>query len=215
MRMYYMLTLTAGLLLIVQQKLVAQSKEVEQLLLNVEKLDKLKKVLSQMKQGYNILSDGYKTVRNVSQGNFHLHQVFLEGLMQASPAVRKYRRIADIVQIQVRLVSQCSSAITRLRKRNLFSSDELRYLGEVHGNLLNKSLRNLEELLGLISAGQLQMNDAERLDAIDRIYGEMQDMMLFLKDFHTDADILSLRRVQEQRGLQRTEKLYGEHKQQE
>ncbi|MGY4383932.1 preprotein translocase subunit YajC [Pedobacter sp. UYP24] len=56
----------------------AQSTEVQQLLLNVEKLSQLKNILSDMKKGYTIVTNGYNAVKNISQGNFSLHEVFLE-----------------------------------------------------------------------------------------------------------------------------------------
>ncbi len=74
---------------------MAQSTEVQQLLLNIEKLSQLKKILSNMKKGYEIVSNGYNTIKDISKGNFNLHQDFLDGLLQISPTVRKYKRIAE------------------------------------------------------------------------------------------------------------------------
>ena len=34
------------------------------------------------------------------QGNFNLHKAFLDGLMMVSPAVKKYKRVADIITLQ-------------------------------------------------------------------------------------------------------------------
>ena len=57
--------------------LYAQSTEAQQLLLNVEKLAQLKKILSNMKKGYEIVSSGYNTIKDISKGNFNLHDEFL------------------------------------------------------------------------------------------------------------------------------------------
>ncbi|MFK4985512.1 hypothetical protein ACI4B7_27170, partial [Klebsiella pneumoniae] len=75
-------------------QLNAQSDEVQQLLLNIEKLAQFKKILKNMKNGYQIIFKGYTAVKDISQGNFNLHKTFLDGLMQVSPAVKKYKRIA-------------------------------------------------------------------------------------------------------------------------
>ena len=45
-------------------KASAQANEIQQLLLNVEKLSQLKKILSNMKKGYQILSTGYNTIED-------------------------------------------------------------------------------------------------------------------------------------------------------
>ncbi len=43
----------------------AQSAEVQQLLLNYEKLNQLKNILSDMKKGYQIVSKVYSTIKNI------------------------------------------------------------------------------------------------------------------------------------------------------
>ena len=58
----------------------AQSAEIQQLLLNVEKLTQFKQILSDMKKGYQILEGGYNTIKDISEGNFSLHKAFLDGL---------------------------------------------------------------------------------------------------------------------------------------
>lgn len=78
-------------------KASAQTDEIAQLLLNVEKLAQFKQILSDMKKGYQILEGGYNTIKDISEGNFSLHKAFLDGLMQVSPTVRNYKRIADII----------------------------------------------------------------------------------------------------------------------
>jgi hypothetical protein len=62
-------------------QLKAQSDEVQQLLLNIEKLAQFKKILKNMKNGYQIIFKGYTAVKDTSQGNFNLHKTFLDGLM--------------------------------------------------------------------------------------------------------------------------------------
>jgi len=70
----------------------AQSDEVQQLLLNVEKLAQFKKILKNMKDAYTIIFKGYTAVKDLSQGNFTLHKTFLDGLMEVSRAVKKSKR---------------------------------------------------------------------------------------------------------------------------
>ena len=79
-------------------------RKLQQLLLDVEKLAQFKQIFSDLKKGYEIVVSGYSTVKNISQGNFNLHKTFLDGLMQVSPAVRKYKKVADIINDQVLLL---------------------------------------------------------------------------------------------------------------
>lgn len=173
-------------------QLNAQSDEVQQLLLNIEKLAQFKKILKNMKNGYQIIFKGYTAVKDISQGNFNLHKTFLDGLMQVSPAVKKYKRIADIISYQLRISKEYKLAFNRFKEEKQFTVDEIDYLGKVYGNLFNESLKSLDELSMVITSGKLRMSDDERLQAIDKIYLAVEDQYSFLKDFTNNTNMLSL-----------------------
>ena len=187
----------------------AQADEIAQLVLNIEKLAQFKQILSDMKKGYEILSGGYNTIKNISEGNFSLHKAFLDGLMEVSPTVRNYRRVADITNYQIILVKEYRKAYERFRQDNNFNADELAYLGRVYDNLFKESLRNLDELLTVITAGKARMSDDERLQAIDRIYADMQDKLMFLRHFDNNTTILAVQRAKERNDAQTIRKIYG------
>lgn len=187
----------------------AQADEIAQLILNIEKLAQFKQILSDMKKGYEILSGGYNTIKNISEGNFSLHKAFLDGLMEVSPAVRNYRRVADITNYQIILVKEYRKAYERFRQDNNFNADDLAYLGRVYDNLFKESLRNLDELLTVITAGKARMSDDERLQAIDRIYADMQDKLTFLRHFNNNTTILAVQRAKERNDAQAIRKIYG------
>jgi hypothetical protein len=172
-----------------------QVQEVQQLLLNVEKLSQLKSTLEDLKKGYEIVSQGYTTIKNLSQGNFNLHAAFLDGLLEVSPTVRNYRRITDIVRAQVSLVREYKSAYQRFAGSGHFSKEELKYMKSVFENLLAQSVRNIEALTIVITAGGLRMSDDERLTAIDDIWNVASDQLTFLRRFNQDNRLLALQRA--------------------
>ena len=132
---------TVGVL--VNVKATAQVQELEQLALDIEKLVQFKQILSDLKKGYEILSGGYNTIKNIFQGNFNLHKAFLDGLMAVSPAVKKYRKCADIVDFQLQLIREYKKAFSRFKQDGNFSPDEIDYIGKVYGKLFDESLKNL------------------------------------------------------------------------
>ena len=176
----------------------AQSDEVQQLLLNVEKLAQFKKILKNMKDAYTIIFKGYTAVKDLSQGNFTLHKTFLDGLMEVSPAVKKYKRTTDIFTYQARILKEYKAAWQQFRDDKQFTSTEIDYLGKVYSNLFNETLKSLEELAMVITSGKLRMSDDERLQAIDRIYENVIDQYSFLNEFNNNTAILSLQRKSEQ-----------------
>ncbi|MGN6419341.1 MAG: TerB family tellurite resistance protein [Pseudobacter sp.] len=187
----------------------AQAQELQQLALNIEKLAQFRQILADMKKGYEILTKGYNAVKNISQGNFELHKVFLDGLMQVSPAVRQYRRVADIVNYQVSLVKEYKQAFKSFNRSGSFSAGEMVYIGGVYERLFDASLENLEDLLTVLTANRLRMSDEERLTEIDKIYNSMEDKLVFLRDFNNSTSILSLQRRKEKIELQRLQQING------
>jgi DNA repair ATPase RecN len=194
--------------LLFPSRINAQAQEMQQLILNIEKLAQFRQILKDMKKGYEILSGGYNTVKNLTKGNFDLHETFLDALMQVSPTVRNYRRIGDIVNYQVLLVKEYKSAFNRFRNSKNFNPDEIAYLERVYNNLFKQSLRNLDELTSVITANKMRMSDDERLACIDKIYADMQDKLLFLRNFNNDTAVLDLQRAKEGNDTQVMRSIY-------
>jgi hypothetical protein len=186
----------------------AQSTEVQQLLLNVEKLSQLKNILTDMKKGYQIVSSGYNAVKNISQGNFSLHEVFIDGLMIMSPEIRKYHKVAGIITSQKDIVREYKSAFQRFQASGNFNIGEINYLGNVYEQLFDQSVNNLDELANVITSSKLRMSDDERLQAIDRIFADTQDKLQFLRSFNQQANILNLQRAKEKSEIKTLQNLY-------
>lgn len=187
----------------------AQSTEAAQLLLNVEKLAQFKQILKDMKKGYQILDGGYNTVKDIAEGNFSIHKVFLDGLMQVSPTVRKYKRIVDIIDFQIILIREYKNAFERFKRDENFVPEELAYLGRIYDNLFKQSLRNMDELTNVITANKLRMSDDERLKAIDTIYEDMQDKLIFLRHFNNNTTVLAVQRAKEKNDVKTIGQTYG------
>jgi hypothetical protein len=171
-----------------------QSYEISRLILDIEKLSQLKYMLSDLYKGYETLKTGYATIKDISEGNFNLHKAFLDGLLAVSPAVQKYERIVNILDLQTKIIEETKTSLNRYRQNTHFNADELEYIGQVYVSLDDKSATNLENLLRVLTAGSLRMSDAERLAEIDRIYFDTRDQFLFLRKFNNGADLLTLNR---------------------
>lgn len=189
--------------------LKAQSAEVQQLLLNVEKLSQLKNILSDMKKGYTVISGGYNLIKNISQGNFSLHEVFLDGMMLVSPEIKKYRRVADIISYQKNIIKEYKNAFNRFKSSENFSMQEISYLSLVYKQLSSQSLDNLDELLTVITSSKLRMSDDERLKIINRIFADTEDKLMFLRSFNKETSILNLQRQKEKADLNAAKKYYN------
>jgi hypothetical protein len=184
-------------LIFIDVRAYSQSQEAQQLLLDVQKLAQLKSILEDLKKGYTILESGYSTIRNISEGNYNLHDLFLNSLLEVSPTVRNYKRIADIISLQLRIVKEYQAAFKQFKGSQLFDDDELKYIASVYSNLFNQSFSNLDALATVITSGQLRMSDDERLSEIDGIWKNISDQFSFLKDFNNKTRVLALQRAKE------------------
>ena len=186
----------------------AQAQEAQQLLLDVAKLAELKNILTDLKKGFQIISGGYNTIKNISEGNFNLHDAFLNSLFEVSPAVRNYKRIADIVDAQIKIVKETKSAFRKFRECNLFNPGEIDYFSKVYGNLFNQSIKNLDALATVVTANKLRMSDDERLTAIDNVWKEEENELVFLRHFNNNTKVLALQRAREQNDVSVMNGLY-------
>jgi hypothetical protein len=187
----------------------AQAQEMQQLLLNIEKLTQLKGILRDMKTGYQIYQQGYSSISQLSKGNFNLHSIYLNGLLSVTPAVRNYGRVPEIITQQASLISEYKNAYNRFKKSGAFSAGELNYMGSVYSQLVNQSLQNLDELTNVLTAGKLRMSDEERINTINRIYLSSTDKLQFLRYFNRQGILLNIQRSKDIGDSRTLKQLYG------
>lgn len=187
----------------------SQEQEVQQLLLNWEKLTQFKEILQNMYDGWKVIDKGYTTIKDISSGNFSLHKTFLDALMEVSPAVKKYKRVTDIINYQALIVKRYKEAFNRFKEDKVFTAKEIDYISKVYSNLFRESIKSLDELFMVITAGELRMTDDERLQAIDRIHARIEDQFAFLTNFNNSTSYLALQRKAEQTEINMSKKIYG------
>jgi hypothetical protein len=187
---------------------MCQTQEATQLILNYEKLKQLEEILDNMYKGYKILSQGYNRIKDIAEGNYNIHQVFLDGLFAINPSVAKYKRIPDIIRYQQLLMKEYRRAFNRFKNDSNLTPDELRYLEKVYDYLIKQSLKNLEELAMIVTANKLRMSDDERIQSIDRIYFDVENKLSFLRYFNNSTQVLVFQRAKEGSDVDVAKKLY-------
>lgn len=169
----------------------AQSYDIQQLLLDVQKLSTLKTILSDMQNGYQELDKDYSAVRDVAQGNFNLHKTFLDGLLAVSPTVRTYQHAGDIVNLQVNLLAKYKAAWAYFQSQSRLQPEELTLIARTFSGLLEDSLNDLADLGTILTPGTIRANDAERMRQIDVIYANMTQRVAFLDRFNNSTALLA------------------------
>ncbi|HEV2483188.1 MAG TPA: TerB family tellurite resistance protein [Puia sp.] len=172
----------------------AQGFDVQQLLLDIQKLSTLKSILTNMQQSYRELDKDYSAVRDVAQGNFDLHKAFLDGLLAVSPTVRNYQRAADIVDLQTSLLAKYRAAWTFFQRQRGLQPAELTLIARTFAGLLQDSFNDLADLDNVLNPGTIRAGDAERLRQIDAIYESMTRRVAFIDQFNNSTALLAAQR---------------------
>lgn len=187
----------------------AQSTEVVQLLLNFAKWEALKDNLTTLKKGYEILTKGYKTVRDISEGNYNLHEAFLDKLWEVSPTVKNYKKVSEIIQTELKIVKEYKNGIRQCVSSRQFTGNEIDYLEQVFKKVTDETVKNLDQLLMIITARRMRMSDEERIKSIDAIALDMEDKLSFVRRFNSSNQVLLIQRVKARSEIDLQKKLEG------
>lgn len=174
-----------------------QQKKTQKLYL-IQQIAALKVYLGYARKGYDIANKGITTVRNIKKGDFDLHRAFLDALKLVNPKIRKYIKVADIIDYQVRIIKATNQTLQKTRSANQFTQSELAYCKQVFDNLLIECSKGIDELLLVISSNILEMKDDERIKRIDNIHIYMQDKYEFCASFCNEMAVLSAQRLADQ-----------------
>jgi hypothetical protein len=165
--------------------------------------------LDYIEKGYGIAKDGLNTIQNIKKGDFSLHQEFIGSLSNVNPTIKSYSRVADIISWQIRIVKAITTVTKNMKESEQFNPEELNYTRGVFDNLLDESLKNIEELYTIITSGELSMKDDERIKRIDQLYDEVQDKFSFCKSFSEECSVLAMQRLNDKVETDLNKKLNG------
>lgn len=173
----------------------------------LENIAALKVYAGYMEKGYGIARNGLSTVHGIKKGDFNLHNDFFASFGNVNPKVKHYAKVEAIIAMQISIAKQVSTTIKQCRNSNQFTVAETAYVQSVFNRLLDDCTRSLDELNTVISNGNLQMKDDERIKRIDTIYTDMQDKQVFVQSFGNSANGLAVQRFNDAKDIAISKKL--------
>jgi hypothetical protein len=165
--------------------------------------------MSYAKKGYNIVSGGLNTIRDIKKGDLNIHNTFFNSLKVVDPKIEKYQKVADIISYQIRIIKQAKQTMAYIRETKQFSTEEIEYNRKVFDFLLQDCLESIDELFAIITSGELEMRDNERLTRIDKLYADMQDKYTFCTVMSEDMALLAAQRMGEYWEIQKSKLING------
>lgn len=153
--------------------------------------------LQVLKNGYAVYRDGTNTWKGLKSGDLSMHRAYFTSLKNVNPNIANNPKVQTIALDQDQILSLYQQGIKEFSSANFIHTDEKTYIKQVYQNLLIECAKSIDELKLVITNGQSQMSDDERMHHIDKIYGDMQDKKAFIISFNNDTRILNLQRKKE------------------
>lgn len=169
----------------------------------LEQIAALEMYAGYAKKGYDIASTGLNTVRDLSKGEFNLHNSFISSLKTVSPVIKNNTKVAEIIILQIEI----AKSFRNIRNSGL-STTTSTYVEMVKANVLEECGYDLEELLLVITSGKVEMQDDERLQRLDRIYESMLEKSAFVQSFSNQVNLVNQQRDNEQLSINQLRQFY-------
>jgi hypothetical protein len=138
-----------------------------------------------------------------------LYSNYYSELGKIKSVIANYQRIKDITMKQAALVSEYKQAWSLFRQDSHFNPQELSYMQQVYSGILDASVKNLDEIMLVVSPTKTQMTDEQRLELINKASDHLDENYNDLHQFNSQGIQLSLQRSKELNDTQSIKKLYG------
>lgn len=203
MRKIILFLLFAGFL---NGNIYGQAKQAEVLL---KQIAALQIYIGYAQKGYSVAKKGLNTIGDFKRGEFNLHTDYFNSLKTVNPKIKKYARVAEIISLQVKIIKSYGTIYGQIQQDDLFHGDEVDYIKRVFDRLIENCDDNLEELITIVTDGQLEMKDDERMKRIDAIYQNMLENHTFCESFSNQTRLMSLSRTKDTKEVKTSRALRG------
>lgn len=138
-----------------------------------------------------------------------LYKQYYDELWRVKTAIAYYQRVKQIIEKQKQIVEEYKQAIGLFKEDKHFTRPEIDFMYEVYGNILSESLKNLDEIMLVISSFNTQMSDGKRLELIHNASDKIDENLGALRSFNDHNVRLSLSRAKDAHEIEMVKKLYG------
>ncbi|WP_157543929.1 conjugal transfer protein TraI [Mucilaginibacter paludis] len=138
-----------------------------------------------------------------------LFSKYYQELQEIKSVIAMYERIKEMTEKQAAVVNSYHHAWALLQQDKHFSPDELNYMAKVYKGILEESVKNVDELLLVVSSFKTQMTDEKRLELINASANRIDTNYSDLRQFNAQNALLSLQRAKDENEVITLKKYYG------
>ncbi|MES2063097.1 MAG: hypothetical protein V4456_14315 [Bacteroidota bacterium] len=165
----------------------------------------LKQYGSYVKQGYAISQNGLRNIGGYIKGEYGLHSDYYTSLKTVNPTIKGNSKADSIMAY----ATQIPARFDHLNKLAGLDEDNRDYIASVKAKVLDECNKDLSELQLVITNGEAQMTDDERIKRLDMIYVRMKDKYAFTLSFCAQVRTLLLQQQQELNDINTLKQQYG------
>jgi len=140
-----------------------------------------------------------------------LYQDYFNELRKVKTAISYYYRIREVTSKQLQLVAAYKNALALFKKDKHFTAKEINYMINVYSGILDESVKNLDQILLVVTSFSTQMDDGKRLQIIDASADSIEQNYVDLIQFNQQNILLSLHRSKDLSEINEVRTLYGLH----
>lgn len=154
-------------------------------------------------EGYGIYKDGLELIGDIKDGEFRLHKDYFASLSAVNSTVSGSPDVEEIVlwnkQVQIfrQRIDQIAVGSATVSVRRLFAA------------LSQKSADHAAQLQLLITDGNYQLKDEERIEQTRSVHRQMQKLHEFAKQMYQDAIAQSKVLLRQEKEIEIIEQLQG------
>lgn len=160
---------------------------------------------SYVKQGYQVSQNGLGSISGWAKGEFELHTSRYSALRQVNPEIKDDGRAAAMVNDLEAVVARFST----LEGISGLTADDRKYVGAVRVKVIAECDARASELELVMTSGEAEMTDDERLARLAKIYERVKELLSFTSGFCARVKALVMQRAQAERDLKTVRRLYG------
>jgi len=117
--------------------------------------------------------------------------------------------VAEVIELQAAIIQRFTDALSRYRASGRLGVDGLVYVQGVYANILRAGISDVALLTDLLTGGDLQLTDDQRMKRITELDAGMRDRYRFTVAFTDRADLLGTQVAAQQVDIGTVRGIYG------
>lgn len=175
---------------------------------NLNQIAALSAYLEVVKKGYEIAKAGWSMVGDIQDGEFSLHSTYFGSLKAVHPVVLDYPIVLEILKVYKQINREVDWMNNYRADQTMLEEGEMLAVNRFNREIKEQSGFVVSELNELLTSDHYEMDDGERLAAIDGLYVGIQQLFQGLNAYNGRIRSLEMHRKRKETQYQQLNSFY-------